>query len=243
MNEQQAVDKIRKLLSLAQSENEHEAASAAAMAQALMDTHRIEVAMLDESSEPDEEIETWDDPLQETSATWARTLGHQIARANGCSTYRTGSSQIICGRASKVATARYIFAYCKREIEKLAARKSGNGRTWLNNYRHGCVAAINDAIAKEKYTAREQMRAKAADACTLTDSSALVVVNSAIVKVDREASEVSQWAKRTHNLRAGSGSAARHHSGARASGRRDGASIYRGGGSTRQVGGGTKRIS
>ncbi len=236
MNEREAVDRVRKLLALSQSDNEHEAALAMGHAQALMDKYRIEAAMLDESSEPDEPIETWDDPLNEGSAVWARGLGSVIARANGCSTYRSGKSQIICGRASKVATARYVFAYCKREVERLASLKGGNGRTWLNQYRHGCVDAIRSAIRSERDKERAQTLA------ANTDQRALVVIKNAMATVDRESGEVGAWAKAKHNLVSGSGSRVNANPGARAAGRSDGGGIYGGTRSSGRIGSGTKRI-
>ncbi len=236
MNEREAIDRVRKLLALSQSDNEHESALALGRAQALMDKFRIEAATLDESNEPEEDIEAWDDPLVETSAKWARALGMVIADANGCSVYGDRKRLVICGRASKVATARYVFAYCKREIERLASRKGGNGRTWLNQYRHGCVDAIRSAIRTERDKERAQTLA------SNTDQRALVVIKNAMAKVDQESGEVDQWATRKFRLHSGGSSRVGSNPGARAAGRNDGSGIYGSSGSARPIGAGNRQI-
>jgi hypothetical protein len=239
---EQIMSQINKLLALGESDNENEAASAIAMAQSLMDRHKIEAAQLSEAdqSEPEEEVMDWEDPLDKTWDHWRRNLAGAIARANGCFIFiatqadRSITHTKIIGRATNVSTVRYLFGYCKNEIDRLSARKRGNGRGWKNNYRLGCVDAIETAIKLEQDALRSEMRAGA--------GSELMVINNAIAKVDNECKEVRAWADRKYNFGKGSRSTAARNAGARAQGRTDGKGIYPGGGGSKKLGGGVRRI-
>ena len=69
MNIDQAIDRARKLFALSTSDNPHEAASAAAKAQEILDRHDISQAMLeadadDDTDEPVENFKDKDAPLE-----------------------------------------------------------------------------------------------------------------------------------------------------------------------------------
>lgn len=238
MTHDEALKRVRKLLALAQSDNEYEAALALGRANALMERHRIEAAALDDSPEADEPVEVWDDPLDEKArATWKWRLAHNLAKANGCALYVNKGAIIITGRASNVKTVRYLYRYCIRSIDSLARVKGkGNGRTWMNNYRIGCVEAIGAAIKAE----RDAERAKLREA-TAGDSMALVRIDNAIARVDSEVKSADHFMRSKIRLVSGRGSSFRHDGSGRAAGRSDGAGIY-GSGSRGAVGAGTRRI-
>jgi len=232
------LEKVKKLLALGQSENEHEAALAVARAQALMEKHSISEAMLQlDGAEPEEEIQPWADPLFAGKVgSWRYRLGDVLAEANGVKVYKSGKSLKVIGRASDVQAVRYLFGFCLREIDRIAkARAAGNGRTWANNFRIGCVDAIREAIKKEREAQREQMRGAVADA------NALVKLDSAIAKIDSRHAQA--WALGREKLRlrtfwSGSG---RVDPSARAQGREAGRGIYPAGG-VRRLGSGHRRI-
>ena len=94
MTQIEIIERVRKLLALADSDNVHEAANDAAQAQKLMAKHAIESVMLDihadETGDEDEPIES--DTLIAMDggriATWKLNLTRHVTNANGCRYYR-----------------------------------------------------------------------------------------------------------------------------------------------------------
>jgi hypothetical protein len=223
------LNRVRKLLRLAEGPNAHEAAAAAAKAQSLIDEHNLSAALLslDEGMQDDEDIEDFNDkgaPLdsQPVLHRWRLSLASSIARANGCRVYFTGGSIALVGRPSDAETTRYLFGYLAREVERLCEKDGrGCGRTWRNNYRLGVVDTISQKLDAEhqKFVA-ERREIAAAD-----NAQALVRVNQAIAKVEKRGEDVSAWIKKNLKLYAGSSSSARHDNSAREAGRRAGRSI------------------
>ncbi len=224
------LDTVRKLLRLAESPNAHEAASAAAKAQSLIDQHNLSTALLALDSAaptPDEPIEDFGKkgaPLDSRPQLdrWRSTLAATICGANGCRVYRSGGTLAIVGRPSDAETVRYLYAYLVREVEQLCERDGrGCGRTWRNNYRLGVV----DTIARKLRAERETFRAEQRQLAAAAGSLALVRVNSALARVEQRGTDVSAWMKTHMRLRAGSSSYSRSDMSAREAGRRAGQSI------------------
>jgi len=240
MTKDDVMRKVRALLKLGASDNEHESAAAIGRAQALMERYQIEEAMIVEEAEEAEEIRNWEDPIGRAGAAWRGRLAASLARANSCGVYKTRGVLKVYGRATQVAALRYMFEYCEREIDRLAKGYAGNGRVWINNFRLGCVDAIRKAIKDERERMHNEMRSRAR-----ATEGALVLVENAIVAVENEQKEVRSWGHRNLRLRNGSASQGTYHSGAREQGRRDGANIYPGGSVSHagRVGKGTLRIS
>lgn len=234
MNIDQAIDRARKLFALATSDNANEAASAAAKAQEILDRHDISQAMLDTTdADEDEEIENFADksaPLDsaKTIASWRGSLATAIATANQCKVYTSRSSVKgalegkrtieIIGRPSDVQKVRYLFAYLTHEVTRLVKRDArGCGRTWANNYRHGAVETLAEAIRETRANVAADMRAAA-------DGLSLVRVNNALAKLDARASAVDLYARK--NLRLSSvRSSARGNKSAHQQGREAGKEI------------------
>ena len=90
-------DKVRKLLALSTSPNEHEAALAAERARELLDKYQISLAEVD-SAEFTEIIEGegiktgYSSPRQ-----WLHTLAMSTAKAFDCKVYRMGGTYVFCG--------------------------------------------------------------------------------------------------------------------------------------------------
>lgn len=222
------LDKVRKLLRLAESPNANEAAAAAAKAQNLIDEHNLSAALLslDEGqSDDDEDIEDFNAkgaPLdsQPVLHRWRLSLASAVTRANGCRVYITGGSIAIVGRPSDAETSRYLFAYLAHEVERLCEKDGrGCGRTWRNNYRLGVVDTISQKLHAEHKKFVEEKRKLAGS------TQALVRVNQAIAKVEKRGEDVSAWMKKNLRLYAGSGSSSRYDGSAREAGRRAGRSI------------------
>ena len=225
--------RVKKLLTLAEGgANVNESAAALAAAQRLMTEHAIEQAMLDTASdnpEGEEQVVSFNDPDDALTkgrkyVAWKGRLAMALCEANGCHVWKHGGYLQLVGRPTEVATVRYLFAFCEREITRLvAAQGRGHGRTWYNNYRIGCVEAIHSALLIERNLLQAQLREGAT-------GMSLVVVNDAIAKVDRRSLDAARFAKKKHGLRQGRSSKSRYNSNARERGRRDGATINLGAG-------------
>jgi hypothetical protein len=142
---QEAIDKVRKLLALSQSNNEHEAAAAAARAAAIMESHRLDEAMLLEAERRDDETDdkregfaiNVDMPAERTTkqtVTWYWALAWSVAKANRCMPryhYGKGGKQVVfAGRPADAAAARYMLDAIANDVDQLAARfvRTGNVR-------------------------------------------------------------------------------------------------------------------
>ncbi|MFA4971485.1 MAG: DUF2786 domain-containing protein [bacterium] len=170
------LDKVRKLLRLAQSSNENEAAAAMGAAQRLIDEHRLSVAELEASGqEPSEPMVEAGEVLMEGSrvATWKVRLMLALVKANGCSMWfsrprytRVTTYQFV-GRKSDVESVKYLLAYALNELGRLAeAQCRGMGRSAFASWYLGAVAGIREKLE----AAKQEVRATAS-------TSALAVID------------------------------------------------------------------
>lgn len=242
MNTAEALEKVRKLLRMTEAHGctEAEARHAAAMAQRLMLAHRLEMVDLSgpESATPapEQPIQDWADPLdqQRTRQTWRGRLALYVAEANGCAVYWSGSALRIVGTADNATAARYVYGFASREIDRMAKRYAGNGRTWLNNWRIGAAEGVRDSLREAREAARQERAA--------ATGTALVVVDRALAVIDAEHKRaVAHLYANTPNLRRGGATRTRHDSGARATGQRDGRTVNTNAGGAR-LGGGALRL-
>jgi len=161
--------KISKLLAMAASNNEQEAAVAMGMAQNLIDRHKLSLAELSdaEASEIQEEgIVKDEDPLFAGGriSTWKSSLAHYIALTNGCKLVKythqgrsvggeRGSKLVIFGRPSDISNTRFLLAYAVVQLTRLAPK--GMGKEYANSWYLGAVQGINQQMqaAKRKVNA------------------------------------------------------------------------------------------
>ena len=173
-----ALARVRKLLALATSPNPHEAALAAARAQALIEAHRLQ-AWLDaerrEEEDPDPIVDAQGEPLEagRRIRKWKVVLASTLAEANGCMAYTRdrGSEQaiVLVGRGRDRAAVVELWGWLVRRIEWLSATHgAGRHRQWHEAFRIGVV----DAIAARLREGNDEARAE-------LDATALVVVEPA----------------------------------------------------------------
>lgn len=173
-----ALARVRKLLALATSPNPHEAALAAARAQALIEAHRLQ-AWLDaerhEQEDPDPIVDAHGEPLEvgRRIRKWKVVLASTLAEANGCIAYtrERGREQaiVLVGRARDRAAVVELWGWLVRRIEWLSATHGARrDRQWHEAFRIGVV----DAIAERLRAGNEEARAQ-------LDATALVVVEPA----------------------------------------------------------------
>lgn len=222
MNNDQALDKIRKLLRLGESNNENESAAAIAAAQKLMDKHNISEMMLNINKPDTEQIDSPSDPLwkgKHSRSQWRSRLASILANANSCKIYLRVPDIHVVGRPSDISSVRYLFAYCESEIERLSSRYK-NGKSWANNYKMGVCDAIESKLKEARTEARNELMLERGSEA-----------GAAIVRIDNRGTEVIKWMQ--SNMRLGQGKTfgkQQHDSSARAAGQRDGSNINLGAG-------------
>lgn len=153
MTPDKALDRVRKLLALATSPDVHEAATAAAQAQALITRHRLEAwldAERDAADDPDPIADARDEPLDvaRKQRPWKLVLASALAEVNGCLAYtlelNTGQAIVLVGRARDRAAVAALWAWLVRRIEWLSATHGeGRPRRWHEAFRVGAVDAIS----------------------------------------------------------------------------------------------------
>lgn len=195
MADENLLDKVKKLLRLAERTNsEGEAAAAAAAAQKLIERHKLDVAALDLSEAHEAPVEAPEKATldgaegRRNKCAWRGSLASGIARANACRVYWTGPRLQIVGAPSDVATVRYMYAYLVREIDRLAETKSG-GKAWLHAWRMGAVATVSQRLRDAREEARREARAEA-QASGAGAGAAIVRVNAGIARIERAESAV-----------------------------------------------------
>jgi hypothetical protein len=202
--------KVRKLLTLAgdRGATEGEASNAAAAAQRLIEEHRLDTALLDETpDEPapaDEPIGTERlDPLDasKSKVRWRGDLASGIARANGCRMYWSGPAVRVIGTPSRVAAVRTLYAWLSREVDRLGREAArGQGRAWGNAWRVGCASRLSERLAEAARVGAAEAKAKA-----IGSGVALVRVESALARIGvaGERERVAAWQKAHLKLYAG----------------------------------------
>lgn len=150
-------DRIRKLLALTKSANEHEAAAAAARAAQLMEEHQITEAVLritDDTKTAESIIEGAVDKDRGGGkrVAWKLAIAGGAAVALGLSKVWTrGGTMMALGRDSAIKSWSYLCAYLFNEVNRLAdvgwetsgRWNGGSARAWKNAFRYGAARTIH----------------------------------------------------------------------------------------------------
>jgi hypothetical protein len=174
------IEKIRKLLALANSSNEHEAALAAAHAQRLLAEHNLAMADIEASHKP-HSADTIETRVSKTLPKWLRHLSAGVCSAFDCQAIHhpaLGTLTFI-GVGADVQVAAYTFAYLDKTVRRLCATymKIHSGMELANRHRElqrhsyylGAVATITGRLREQKKE-------------TPTTPGALVPVKEALIK-------------------------------------------------------------
>jgi hypothetical protein len=179
---QDLIAKIQKLRRLSTSNNVHEAAAAAAAADKLIQEHGLEEAQLQADGESGERPSEDEQPFGDwhgRTPQWQLRLAIGLLRHYDCASYRnntwsSGRTTLhVIGRPSDVASARYMYLWLSLEVERLAQGERGNGRSYINSFRHGAVQGVLNAMYVSKRDARH-----AAETENKVSSTALVLIDS-----------------------------------------------------------------
>lgn len=166
------VARVRKLLELSKSSNEHEAAAAAGRAAHLMAENQVTEAMLAVQAEDDPERADVPEAVVDVAlrtaegtkrVAWRASIAGAAARAFGCEWYYSGASIHAVGAESATQTWSYVCAYLFAEVERLtddAWLKNGKDlvavgelpRRWKGGHRLGMA----HVIAGKLYAMRDE---------------------------------------------------------------------------------------
>lgn len=174
------IDKIRKLLALANSSNEHEAALAASHAQRLLSEHNLAMADIEPDNKPQsaEKLET---AVAKTLPKWVRHLSAGVCSAFDCQAihHPAFGKMTFIGVGADVQVAAYTFAYLDKTVRKLCGNYmkrhaddaiSNRGRELMRqSYYLGAVSTITSRLAEQKVR-------------TPVTSGALVPIKEALIK-------------------------------------------------------------
>jgi hypothetical protein len=174
------IEKIKKLLALANSSNEHEAALAATHAQRLLSEHNLAMADIEASHRPDkaDKVET---AVSKTLPKWMRHLSAGVSNAFDCQAvhHPTAGKMTFIGVGADVQIAAYTFAYLDRTIRKLcstymkvhvsSAIPNRHRELMRQSYYLGAVSTITIRLREQKVQ-------------TPVTTGALVVVKEGLIK-------------------------------------------------------------
>ncbi len=164
------LDRVRKLLALATSPNVHEAASAAAKAQSLIEAHRLEsLVAAEEAAAADPVTDGRDRPLDRARKirAWKSALAAGLARNNGCIAYSAavaGNKRElrIAGRDADRSAVLALWEWLVPRIEWLSATHgAGRARAWHEAFRIGAAETIVDRLSEVRVDVRAALDTRA----------------------------------------------------------------------------------
>ncbi len=155
------VERVQKLLALSTSQNPHEAALAAAKAQALLFKHNLSLSLVEAGAARNSQTVYISDRFDSGGRTnWRRALLAAVARNNFCRgvSYRGSRDVGIVGEPHNIAVVKDLYAFLVREITHLAdlgaAGRPASGRestrAWKRSFYQGAVVTIEQRLAAQR---------------------------------------------------------------------------------------------
>jgi hypothetical protein len=126
------IERIRKLLRLAQSDNEHEAALAASRAAEMLERHNLDLAIVEAAGKAPEttvDVETLVLNPNGTSSRWQGVIASGLAKTAYCRVWyaggmRTGKLSVLGTRENRAAVVE-MHAWLCSQVEKIARQAFG----------------------------------------------------------------------------------------------------------------------
>jgi hypothetical protein len=219
---EEIMETVRRLLALSKSDNIGEAASALSKAQALIDRHKLDRALI----EADLYQQGKGSTAPKRSAflktvfvfsgvrviSWIASLAHVIAEHNSCqvisylpgivsNTYQATATLQLIGDEEDFLTVGYLLNYVVKEIERLTeiefkVNPLASGKTHGNNFKMGAVLAVQDSLKLLRKA--EEERAKNPQKALEADYKAALAAgdSEAVLRLD---SESKQYSLATYN--------------------------------------------
>jgi Protein of unknown function (DUF2786) len=155
------IEKIRKLLALANSSNEHEAALAAGHAQRLLSEHNLAMADI-ETKSPSQQADKVETSVAKTLPKWLRNLSSGVCSAFDCQAIHHPAlgKMTFIGVGADVQIASYTFAYLDKTVRRLCinymkhnvndALPNRNRELMRQSYYLGAVSTISTQLVRQK---------------------------------------------------------------------------------------------
>ena len=155
------LDRVKKLLALAGSPNVHEAAAAAAKAQALIAAHRLE-GLLAAEAEAEVAIEERILESARRFRRWKAVLASGLARVNGCLAYTRARGRetelVVAGPAEALDAVQTLYEGLVPRLQWLSADHGGKrDKRWHDDFRVGAAATITARLRQSAEAEREQL--------------------------------------------------------------------------------------
>lgn len=180
------VEKIKKLLELSKSGNEHEAATAAARVAELMAKHEISAADLTvDTGEPRTErgrIDNDEDGWSTRYQAWKSTLAEVCALAVGARSWQQRHDSdnslykiTIVGPVGSVNAARYLYMWLLKEVRRVSSHERnarGENDAWRTSFR---VAMINRLHERMQAMRKQTFKEASSTAMVRVDATATAV--------------------------------------------------------------------
>ncbi len=148
------LDRVQKLLALAESANVHEAAAAAGRAQALISRYQL-AGLLKAREQADAQLsDGMDQPLDVARKIrkWKLVLASGLANYNGCRAYTVAVSRreqhlCVAGRPEDQAAVAALWPWLVRQLEWLSATHgAGEDRAWHESFRIGAANIVVERL-------------------------------------------------------------------------------------------------
>jgi len=161
MDNNPIIEKIRKLLALANSSNEHEAALAASHAQRLLSEHNLAMADIESEQKP-QSADKVEATVSKTLPKWVRHLSSGVCTAFDCQAIHHPNlgKMTFIGVGADVQIAAYTFAYLDKTVRKLCASyikhhvndsvPNRQRELMRQSYYLGAVSTINSRLREQK---------------------------------------------------------------------------------------------
>lgn len=247
------IERIKKLLKLSTSSNEHEAALAAQRASELMRAHNIAEAQLrveePEARGPEPIVKDHTVDIKGNAKRAAKWKGHLVsasAKLYNCHVWLNHGEHKLFGRESDVQAAHYTAQYLIAEVDRIAkaawaaspekALGAVSGRSWIPNFCLGAAVTVWQRC-QEAAKDRLQKAQAAAAAASAGPVTALAIVAKDELQVY---GEYAQFSRRFRKV--SSGGSRVTQAGAYDQGRAAGSSVNLSSGSRAGLGAGQGRL-
>lgn len=181
------LDKVRKLLALARSADVHEAAAAAAAAQAMVERYRLQDLL--EAREASEQDPVEEEVLETARRRrrWKTVLASGLADVNACLAFTRDAGRdkqiVLAGRAADRAAVRSLWDWLVPQLEWLSATHgAGRDKRWHDDFRIGAI----DTILERLRGVHEQERGQLDGAALVRLDPALVERRAALERFSQE---------------------------------------------------------
>lgn len=197
MERENIIEKVRALRNLAENKSAtiEEAATAARMAELIIQKHALAEAelLVNDSNDAKEEIIEDSAPLtdwKKRATNWQGSLIKGLSDIYGCEVlilYKNGTPNVYAiGRKSDIEMLRYQYTFFMVELIRLANNLApnnlgrGSGKTWYNSFYRGGISSIIESLRAAKKEVRQQAS------------------SSALVFIDQKAKEIQEFMKKSH---------------------------------------------